>query len=178
MKRIYTLGLVCLLSALTIKVQAQWTKKADFPSKGKTTSFAINDAGYVLSGDSTNNFWKYDPSSNTWMPLADFPGAPRVSAVGFAIGNTGYIGTGHNSRKSTPVYADFWAYDPATNTWTEKAPLPGGARAEASGFSIGNKGYLGGGGLSDFWEYDPAGNTWTRKADIGAGAIRFAPAFS
>lgn len=80
---------------------------------------------------------------------------------------------------------DFWEYDPATNIWTQKADFPGDRRRGASGFSIGNKGYLGLGAAmrdlgsdgpwegylaKDFWEYDPATDTWTRKADVGGPA--------
>jgi hypothetical protein len=38
---------------------------------------------------------------------------------------------------------DFWEYDPATNTWTQKADFGGTARYSAVGFSIADKGYLG-----------------------------------
>lgn len=42
-------------------------------------------------------------------------------------------------------------------------------------FTIGNKGYVGGGMdangtfRKDFWEYDPVTNTWTQRADFGGG---------
>ncbi|MCX5849701.1 MAG: hypothetical protein NTW65_09645 [Deltaproteobacteria bacterium] len=58
-------------------------------------------------------------------------------------------------------------------TWTQKADFGGTARGFAVGFSIGNKGYIGGGVSTawnnDFWEYDPANDTWTQKADFGGG---------
>ena len=38
---------------------------------------------------------------------------------------------------------DFWEYDPAANTWTQKADFGGTARYYAVGFSIGSKGYIG-----------------------------------
>ncbi|MBL7774896.1 MAG: hypothetical protein JNK89_02790 [Saprospiraceae bacterium] len=48
------------------------------------------------------------------------------------------------------------------------------------GFSIGNKGYFGGGGNNDFWEFDPAGNAdglgaW-RELDPMPAAISFTQA--
>ncbi len=68
---------------------------------------------------------------------------------------------------------DFWEYDPAANSWTQKADFGGIARESAVGFSIGSKGYLGTGIIStspyyvkDFWEYDPVANTWVQKADF------------
>ncbi len=100
-------------------------------------------------------------------------------AVGFSIGSKGYIGTGNDGSYTK----DFWEYDPAANTWTQKADFGGTARYCAVGFSIGSKGYIGTGcdGSSyteDFWEYDPAGNTWTQKADFGGTARDGAVGFS
>ncbi len=79
---------------------------------------------------------------------------------------------------------DFWEYDPAANTWTQKADFGGTARYSAVGFSIGSKGYIGTGDdgwssiAKDFWEYDPAANTWTQKADFGGTARDCAVGFS
>src|SRR5258705_8491004 len=57
------------------------------------------------------------------------------------------------------------------NTWSQKAIFPGVARAFASAFSIGLKGYIGfgTGSLSDFWEYDQPSDTWTQKTNIPVG---------
>ncbi len=70
------------------------------------------------------------------------------------------------------------------NTWAQKANVGGVGRQEASGFSIGAKGYIGIGidinGIyhKDFWEYDPATNAWTQKADFGGTARHAAVGFS
>src|SRR3954469_6978256 len=66
---------------------------------------------------------------------------------------------------------------PLSNQWTRKANFGGGAGANAVGFSIGTKGYIGTGTINysaskTFWEYDPATNSWTQKADL-AGPGRF-----
>jgi N-acetylneuraminic acid mutarotase len=119
-----------------------------------------------------------------WIELSDFEGIPRSDAVGFAIGNKGYVGTGYNpdAKDDTSVCADgrikdFWEYDPERNTWNQKASFPGGYRNGAVGISTATKGYVGTGydgdsSKNDFWEYDPAMNTWTRKADF-AGSRRY-----
>jgi N-acetylneuraminic acid mutarotase len=69
-----------------------------------------------------------------------------------------------------------------SGTWTRKANFPDGGRFCAFGFSIGNKGYIGGGqgsysyDKSDFWEFDPVLNTWTQKASLektSYGAVGF-----
>jgi tetratricopeptide (TPR) repeat protein len=68
------------------------------------------------------------------------------------------------------------------NTWIRKANFGGTARYGATGFSIGNKGYIGNGfyGVykNDFWEYDPAMNAWTQKADFGGEEREAAIGFS
>lgn len=61
--------------------------------------------------------------------------------------------------------------------WVQKAPFGGSAKHRCMGFSIGNKGYIGGGHINsgititskDFWEYDPATNAWSQIADFGGG---------
>jgi len=175
-----------------------WTQKADFGGINRTNAvgFSIGSKGYigtgfdvVISGGPVINFffycwsdfWEYDSDADTWTQKADF-GWARDGAVGFSIGNKGYIGTGYDDNPSPYYYKDFWEYDPSTNTWTQRADFGGTARSGAVGFSIGSKGYIGTGGDSssyckDFWEYDPTANTWTQKADFGgiarAGAVGF-----
>ena len=123
---------------------------------------------------------------NTWTQKADFGGTGRMGAVGFSIGNKGYIGTGISGN--SPL-KDFWEYNQIANTWTQKADFSGIARGYAVGFSIGDKGYIGTGSdengfifYKDFWEYDGNSlsatyNTWTQKADFNGtarwGAIGF-----
>jgi hypothetical protein len=120
-------------------------------------------------------------SANTWQMKQPLPVAPsRFLAVGFHIGNKGYIGTGYDG---TSNLKDFWEYDPVTNNWTKKADFPGIARYSAVGFSIGNKGYIGTGSdgtsdLKDFWEYDPVIDKWTKKADFAGNARENAIGFS
>ncbi|WP_055412401.1 kelch repeat-containing protein [Nonlabens sp. YIK11] len=70
----------------------------------------------------------------------------------------------------------------AQESWIPVAGFQGNPRAWASGFSIGDKGYISTGGTNgtyynDLWEYDPTNDTWTQKADVGGslrgGAISF-----
>jgi N-acetylneuraminic acid mutarotase len=82
------------------------------------------------------DFWEWDQTTNVWTQKADFGGIARSGAVGFTIGNKGYIGTGYND--STYPH-DFWEWDKTTNVWTKKADYPGGSAGVAVGFSIGNK---------------------------------------
>jgi Secretion system C-terminal sorting domain/Galactose oxidase, central domain len=99
----------------------------------------------------------------------------RRNASGFSIGNKGYIGAGFVMVSSTINYRkDFWEYDAATDVWTQRADIGGGAvtgRYNAVGFSVQNRGFIGGGlgptGVKkDFWQYDPTSNTWIQRMDI------------
>ena len=120
-----------------------------------------------------------------WMQKTDFGGTARLWAVGFSIGEKGYIGTGN---EGSSVRRDFWEYDKSNNSWTQKNDFDGTARHIAVGFSIGEKGYIGTGddgstfsSSKDFWEYDPSAdsaNAWTRKTDFGGSARRNAVGFS
>ena len=152
-----------------------WTQKANFAGAARLNAvgFSIGNKGYIGTGyiggsgnGTTNDFWEYNPSTDTWIQKADFGGAARMSSVSFSISNKGYIGLGTSS--ASIQINDFWEYDTATNIWTQKAAFAGVARANPTGFSIGNKGYVGTGlssqYLFDLWEFDPALNNWTLKA--------------
>ena len=131
-----------------------------------------------------NDFWEYDPSINTWFSKANFgggvacPGCVRIFSQ-----HKGYIGIGGNVVLLT-TRADFWEWDQATDTWTQKANFGGTARRDAVGFSIGTKGYIGtghdvnGNDKNDFWEYDSGANTWTAKMAFGGIGRSLAVGFS
>lgn len=168
-----------------------WTKKADFPGdyRYEAVGFSIGNKGYVCTGYKAagggflQDLWEYNPSTDTWIQKANFPGSPRSLAVGFSIGNKGYVGTGLINGSPATYINDFWEYDPSTNTWTQKTNFPGTSRYDATGFSIGTKGYVGSGfdGVSnatDFWEYDPSTNTWAQKTNVGGGFRAGAKGFS
>lgn len=67
--------------------------------------------------------------------------------------------------------------------WQEKAPFGGDKRAGSFSFSIGLKGYVGGGQTlqgvqADFWEYDFLNDVWIRKADFPGGPIWYSQCFT
>ncbi len=114
-----------------------------------------------------------------WVVRSVFDGVPRSNAVGFTIGNKGYMGTGYDGDD---YLQDFWEYDIEGNYWVQKADFPGAGRSAAVGFSIDDKAYIGTGysgttELEDFYEYDPSTNTWERKADFLGGVRREAIGF-
>jgi hypothetical protein len=102
---------------------------------------------------------------DTWIRKADVPHGQfgRYDAVAFSINGMGYVGLG-----SGGVGNKFWQYNPAENSWAEVAPFPGGQRAGATSFVIGDKAYvgLGGGAPNDFWSYSPQSNSWSQISDF------------
>lgn len=123
----------------------------------------------------SKKLYEYDPVGDTWAQKANFPGAGRTDAIGFALNDKGYVGIGDDG--SPPMLQDFWEYDPVGNNWTQKANFPGGPRTTATGFAIQGigKGYIGTGDndagtlYKDFYEWDQATNTWRQVADFGGG---------
>ena len=162
-----------------------WTQKASLPTKTISygnVGFSIGNKGYLggtVITDSIkvgsyynynykNIFWEWDQAANVWTKKTGLGGNARSGAVGFSIGNKGYIGTGYGTDNN--ILKDFWEWDQATDVWTKKADFGGTARYGAVGFSIGNKGYLGTGSNNtsnkDFWEWNQATDVWLKKADL------------
>ena len=169
-----------------------WQRKADMTiGRAEAVAFSIANKGYIGTGMTSSgsfrtlsDFWEYNPNTDVWTQKADVGDAPRRRAVGFSLSGKGYIGTGYaGSVTSGSPSDDFWQYTPETNTWEEKAAVPGGGRAGAVGFAIASRGYIGTGSpsdfeyLKDFYEYDPGTDSWERRADFEgrarSGAVGF-----
>jgi hypothetical protein len=173
-------GFAAVTASGNFIVMGTYTAKASFTNgRSSAVSFVIGSKGYVGTGTTTgttagqkNDFWEYDPSTNTWSQKANFAGSGRMRATGFSVGNKGYIGLGFG----TPALKDVWEYDPVGNTWTKKADFAGGTRFDATVFVIGTKAYVGLGyqdlsvQKNDFWEFNPSSNTWVQIADFAGGA--------
>ena len=124
-------------------------------------------------------------SASTWNQKANFGGEARHRATGFSIGNKGYIGLGHTNSGGHVVKKDFWEYDPATNSWTQKADYGGGERYQATAFVIDGIAYVGTGRShpldlyeKDFWAFNPNANMWFPIADLPGVERRGAVAFT
>ena len=158
-----------------------WSQKAFFPGKPRQAGvgFAIGSNGYLCTGyDSVHQMlfqdcWQYNSVNNSWIRMADLPDlngsgtGARYDAVGFAIGNYGYIGTSFNGTWLN----DFWQFDPVNNRWKLIQNSPVSKRSGALAFVFMNEVYIGTGinnGIhsTDFWKYNPAGDQWTRLRDI------------
>ncbi len=143
----------------------QWTKKTNYPLtigvnnwvKGPF-AFSIGNKGYICGGEvrkasgigteMTKKSFEYDPSTDTWKPIADFIDTPRSFGTAVSIGNIGYCAMGyHRDANFQPIFhKEIFAYEPTTNTWSKMANnFPGDARVWAVAAVINNKAYAGGG---------------------------------
>lgn len=163
------------------KVSAQsWVQETNFGNGGTARyaaySFSIGAIGYMGGGSDgpiLNDFWGYDPNTNSWTQEGSLPsGYARQIAASFAIGDTGYVCTGYGNNG---YLGDLWAYVPASNAWVAQANFPGQARYGACGFAINGKGYVGTGVyggqyFNDLYQFTPAPNsigTWATMASFG-----------
>ncbi len=89
-----------------------WTMKATFPGAYRFGSgcFAYNGWIYVISGsDWVTEFsdsYAYNPNTDQWVQISDFPGQGRHYFTCFTIGSKAYGGTGTSGTN----FNDFWEY--------------------------------------------------------------------
>jgi len=106
-------------------------------------------------------------ATEMWNQKSKIPATGRHRGTAIAIGDRGYVGLGHmNGTGTNIVYKDWWEFDPATNSWTQKADYPLNNYATVS-FAIGTDAYVGGGIFlgGEFYKYSRALNTWTAIAN-------------
>jgi N-acetylneuraminic acid mutarotase len=149
-------------------------------------TFVIGDKGYFCFVGSLGLF-EYNFANHTWTSKKTFQGLSRVGASSFVIGNKAYI-VGGRSQTSIPTnFNDCWEYDPAADDWKQKASFEYIGRCNASGFSVGNKGYIANGVamfpnnfgvyLHELLEYNPATDSWSAKTPFPGTERSFSQAF-
>src|ERR1043165_6916777 len=101
LKKLYLLIFIIFNCKSGLQAQGIWIQKTSFAGAARQTSvgFSIGSKGYIGSGfdanqSGYNDFYEYDPLTNSWTQKANIGTIGRAEAVGFSIGNKGYIGTG------------------------------------------------------------------------------------
>ena len=103
-----------------------------------------------------------------WTQRADFGSFGRHRGAAIDIGNKGYCGMGHlNGTGIDTWYPDWWQYDPAIDTWTQKADYPGNSGNGDQDVVLISVGLMAYGGLGQidgngFYKYDPSINQWSQ----------------
>jgi N-acetylneuraminic acid mutarotase len=168
-----------------------WTQRKNIPTDRRDlgTAIAINGKGYVGLGwdvDASintptflNDWWQYDPATDSWIKKNNFPGGKRQGAGGFAVDGKGYVCAGQKLSGGYPI--DCWQYDPNTDSWLQKANPPGtspilnsvGLNATVNGGI--DYGFIVSGQPGGCLQYNPALNTWGTLPDVpGGGRSYFA----
>lgn len=180
----------CFLPLASTLNAGPWFQKSDFggEARHRATAFTIGNMGYMGTGHINaagavdyEDFWRYDPSSDSWTQIANYPLGKIFHCASFVIGNKGYVGTGRLTSGS--FTKKFYEYDPATNVWTAIADYPGAERRGAVAFVANNKGYVGtgqtgSGYVSDFYSYNPATSSWSAVAALPAAGRTSSVAFA
>ena len=184
MKNVIYFFFLCFLMSTQLAF-SQWESVSSLPSTAEARhhpcTFSIGDFGYVVTGANRfgllDDFLRYDPSSDTWQRMNDFPGGIRGFAIGMSHNSKGYVACGTDGPT---VIGDLWEYDPESGLWKELADFPGEPRFHPALVAVNDKIYIGlgnnraSGNLNDWWEYDITNDTWEQKPNF-PGARRHHP---
>ncbi|GAB4143068.1 MAG: hypothetical protein Fur0041_18200 [Bacteroidia bacterium] len=191
MRTVYSILYILLIPVSAI-AQDYWVQvdSVKGPARSVAAAFEANGIGYVVTGFDGGGFMRrlesYNPLQNDWDSETSLgglngSGLARGSACAFAVLNKGYVCTGQGDWGA--FLKDNWEYDPASDTWTQKADFPGTARRAAVSFVIDNIAYVGTGqdatGLKkDFYKFDPVNNLWGVIADFAGTPRKYAVGFA
>lgn len=164
----------CLIFLLLFSVDssfaAGWIKRANLGgvARHRATGVSIGEKGYIglghVNGTGINyayeDWWEYDPSTNSWTQKANYMGGLNYGALAFSSSQYGFVGGGVYDGNS------FYRFDPSTNTWSSIASCPTGV-SDVVAMSINGKGFVVDGSAA--FGYEPSTDTWYPIASPPAG---------
>ncbi len=157
-----------------------WSQVAPFAGglRSGGVAFAVKDKGYYglgkssLQGEETyyNDLWQYDPISDSWNKLSDFPSTGLDMAINFVINDVAYVALGRYYDPTKNGYnLTTYAYNVSKDTWEKMMQFPSIGRTGSVSFVANGKGYVVGGYkerdayTDEVWCFDPLRNSWTQK---------------
>ncbi|MGW4498735.1 S8 family serine peptidase [Micromonospora sp. NPDC004336] len=157
-----------------------WTEKADNPAPRSAAGQAVAGGKlYAVGGCTTssctpmsNDVVRYDPGSDSWETLPDYPKAVAFLSCGGIDGVVYCTGGNDGSAAQKSSYA----FDPGANAWTAVADAP--ADNWASSFAVaGGKllvvgGSQGGAITNAGFAYDPATDSWSGLPNANTARYR------
>jgi N-acetylneuraminic acid mutarotase len=156
--------------------QGSWTTRAPMPTaRGGFGVSVINGKVYVAGGQLHNSdtmtatLEVYDPISDTWTTKAPMPTARGAGVKAIAVNGVLYVIGGCTTNDCSGFVGTVEAYNPVSNSWTTKAPMPTARRSfgidavNGMVYAVGGLQGPGSSGISTNEAYDPAANTWSTK---------------
>jgi N-acetylneuraminic acid mutarotase len=157
----------------------RWTRKADMPRPScggdqgmiggmlyvYTGCYASDNAGAVL--------FRYNPNTDTWMMRAAPPNDHKDGAGAVVNGRFHLVSgfrLGCGATRCDDLHSELDVYNPATNTWMTRRPIPQKVSG-ASAVMLNGKLHIAAGNSfgepSDLHQvYDPMSNTWMMQARL------------
>jgi len=131
-----------------------WQQKIDLPGNDRHHPFyfGIGNYAYVGFGHGSvfgpgsnpnsnsniyNDFYRYDPSNESWLQLSDFPSEARVAGTQFTYNGKGYILSGDGDNHGPLNSGEFWEYETSTDSWLQLNSHLGDAIWAPGNFVIG-----------------------------------------
>ncbi len=171
---------------------AQWTQKADMPTARSAFSTCVVDGKIFVIGGSLWLEWEeygdmsistvemYDPETDTWEGKANMPTVRSNASVSVVDGKIYAIGGSKIKKIQRPggfsteseELPTVEMYDPATDTWTQKADMPTPKKTKTcvvdgkiyaiGGWSTANEQSQ----LETVEVYDPATDAWAKAQSM------------
>ena len=161
----YHLFFLFLILVFQNAIAGEWIQKASFGGTGRhrASGCSTTHKGYMGLGHingaganiSYNDWWEYDPASNSWTQKANYP-VGNYAAISFTVNDQPHVGGG------AALNGEFYRFNPQANSWMPIAACPFFSPTDTQGFSINDKGYVY--NLNQLAEYDPQSDAWTLKA--------------
>jgi hypothetical protein len=147
-----------------------WASASPIPSVNNHNNAAVAAGKLYSFGGRTSRTNVYDPTNDSWSPVANMNFQHGDTAAVGVINDKIYAagGTGNGMQQT-----ELEVYDPAANTWTNLAPMSV-PRNHCGGAVINGKFYVVGGrdapsAPTALEVYDPASNAWTTLAPMPTG---------
>ncbi len=146
---------------------------------------ALNGLIYAIGGTNTSGSIKYtlvevyNPTTDTWTTAASMPTGRQDIGAAVLNGHLYAVGGWNPALTASGELAVVEVYDPGTNTWTTKAPMPTARSLFGAAVNGGLFYAIGGVDADDtvlgtVEKYDPATNTWSTGPPLPTPRVGFA----
>lgn len=139
----------------------QWTKKNALPVALNTDKmiggFYVNSENIVIVILNNQEWFTYNPVSDTWGRNMNAPFASASSSYGNSLSQGG------QSKGFFKIGKEVWEYDPVNNQWAKLPDFPSSLAGNYT-FGISDELYIGSSEENDLWAYKPSLKKWVQKA--------------